>query len=87
MMLTLQDIPLFEGIVQDLFPSEKDSNITTDPALEAALKNTLAENNLQVGLFLMYFWYESAFIFVRSVGFCIVSLLLLFVVVVFNQFV
>ncbi|XP_063587791.1 dynein axonemal heavy chain 3-like [Penaeus indicus] len=42
-----QDIPLFEGIVQDLFPSEKDGEITTDPALEAALKNTLAENNLQ----------------------------------------
>ncbi|ROT76032.1 hypothetical protein C7M84_005421 [Penaeus vannamei] len=42
-----QDIPLFEGIVQDLFPSEKESDITTDPALESALKNTLAENNLQ----------------------------------------
>ncbi|XP_050716714.1 dynein axonemal heavy chain 3-like isoform X3 [Eriocheir sinensis] len=42
-----QDIPLFDGIVQDLFPSEKDNVITADQTLETAIKNTLAENNLQ----------------------------------------
>lgn len=44
-----QDVPLFDGIVQDLFPSEKDSSITTDQTLEAAIQKTLEENNLQVG--------------------------------------
>ena len=44
----LQDVPLFEGIVQDLFPSEKDTTITIDPALMTAIKKTLEENNLQV---------------------------------------
>lgn len=43
----LQDVPLFEGIVQDLFPSETNT-IMPDSALEAALKKTMQENNLQV---------------------------------------
>ncbi|XP_069937012.1 dynein axonemal heavy chain 3-like, partial [Cherax quadricarinatus] len=42
-----QDVPLFEGIIQDLFPSEKNNTITPDASLEASLKKTLADNNLQ----------------------------------------
>ncbi|XP_066944541.1 dynein axonemal heavy chain 3-like [Macrobrachium rosenbergii] len=42
-----QDVPLFEGIVQDLFPSEKGQTVENDQFLEAALRKTLEENNLQ----------------------------------------
>ncbi|KAG7165007.1 Dynein heavy chain 3, axonemal-like 2 [Homarus americanus] len=42
-----QDVPLFEGIVQDLFPTERNTTIVPDAALEASLLKTMAENNLQ----------------------------------------
>ncbi|KAK7080885.1 Dynein heavy chain 12, axonemal [Halocaridina rubra] len=42
-----QDVPLFEGIVQDLFPSEKEHSFENDPYLESALKKVLADSNLQ----------------------------------------
>ena len=49
LLVLLQDVPLFEGIVQDLFPAEKDDMITMDPALGTAIQKTLEDNNLQVG--------------------------------------
>ena len=64
----MQDVPLFEGIVQDLFPSEKDSITTMDPALEVAIQKTLEDNNLQVGQSISYRLFLSIILIYILVG-------------------